>query len=205
MANRVRRQAAATRREEILQTAVAEIERRGFESTRVADVAGVLGISPALVFYHFTTKDRLVAEAFEYAAERDLGRLERALRSSSSAPDRLRAVLKLYSPTGSSSPGWTLWIDAWGAALRVPELRDVSRRVDLHWKEAVAKVIADGVASGDFRCADPQVAAWRITALLDGLAIQVTVHHGVLTKRQMEAWVREQAERELGLADGALV
>lgn len=205
MANRVRRLAAATRREEILQTAVAEIERRGFESTRVADIAGVLGISPALVFYHFTTKDRLVAEAFEYAAERDLGRLERALRTGRSAPDRLRAVLKLYSPTGSSSPGWTLWIDAWGAALRVPELRDVSRRVDLHWKEAVARVIADGVDSGDFRCADPHVAAWRITALLDGLAIQVRVHYGVLTKRQMEAWVREQAERELGLADGALV
>ena len=65
MANRVRRQNAAVRKEEILRTAVEEIARRGFASTRVADVAAVLGISPALVFYHFASKDRLLAAAFE--------------------------------------------------------------------------------------------------------------------------------------------
>jgi AcrR family transcriptional regulator len=201
---RVRRQDPATRREEILQTAVAEIERRGFQNTRVADVAGVLGVSPALVFYHFTNKERLVAAAFEYAAERDLGRLDRAVNSGRSARERLGAVLKLYSPTGSSSPGWTLWIEAWAAALRTPELRAVSRRLDLRWKDAVEAVIVDGVASGEFSCADPHAAAWRITALLDGLAVQVTVHKGLLTRTQMAQWVRDQAVRELSLAPGAL-
>lgn len=204
MANRVRRQDAATRRDEILQAAITEIERRGFENARVADVADVLGISPALVFYHFASKGRLLADAFEYAAERDLGRLEQALRSGRSAGQRLRAVLDLYSPSGSSSPGWTLWIDAWAAALRTAELRSVSRRLDLKWKEAVESVIVDGVATGEFRCFDPHGAAWRITALLDGLAIQVTVHRGVLTRTQMESWVRGQAERELDLDPGAL-
>jgi AcrR family transcriptional regulator len=204
VATRVRRRNAAVRREEILRTAVAEIERRGFASTRVADVAGVLGVSPALVFYHFANKDRLLAAAFEYAADRDLRRLAKARENGGSAQERLRAVLKLYSPTGSSSPGWRLWIDAWGAALREPELRAVSRRLDLLWKDAVAAVIADGVQSGEFRCGDPHAAAWRITALLDGLAIQVTVHRGVLTRKQMDSWVRRQAEHELGLLEGAL-
>ncbi len=200
----MRRQHAAARREEILRTAVAEIERRGFASTRVADVAGVLGVSPALVFYHFTNKDRLLAAAFEYAAERDLLRLAKARETGRAALERLRAVLRLYSPTGPSSPGWRLWIDAWGAALRVPELRAVSRRLDLLWKDAVAAVIDDGVQSSEFRCSDPHAAAWRITALLDGLAIQVTVHRGVLTRKQMDSWVRRHAEHELGLAEGAL-
>lgn len=204
MATRVRRQSAAVRREEILRTAVDEIERRGFANTRVADVAEVLGVSPALVFYHFASKDRLLAAAFEYAAERDLRRLAKARQRGTSALERLRAVLRLYSPTGSSSPSWQLWIDAWGAALRQPELRAVSRRLDLLWKEAVAAVIGDGVDSGEFRCDDPQAAAWRITALLDGLAVQVTVHKGVLTRKQMDSWARRQAEHELGLPDGAL-
>lgn len=204
MANRVRRQNAAVRKEEILRTAVEEIARRGFASTRVADVAAVLGISPALVFYHFASKDRLLAAAFEYAAERDLWRLTKAREAGGSALERLRAVLRLYSPTGSSSPSWTLWIDAWGAALREPELRAVSRRLDLFWKESVAAVIVDGVESGEFHCPDPHAAAWRITALLDGLAIQVTVHPGVLSRKEMDSWVRRQAERELGLTDGAL-
>ena len=63
------------RREEILAATVAEVQRGGLAQTRVADVASALGISPALVFYHFETKDRLLAEAFAYAAERDLVRL----------------------------------------------------------------------------------------------------------------------------------
>jgi AcrR family transcriptional regulator len=183
---------------------VTEVQKAGFAHTRVADVASALGISPALVFYHFETKDRLLAEAFAYAAERDLVRLDKVVAAPGSATDRLRAVLRLYSPVGSTPAGWPLWVDAWAAALRSPELRRVSKRLDLRWKDAVAGIIVDGAAAGEFTCSDADAAAWRITALIDGLAIQVTVHRGVLTRAEMAAWVAEQTERELGLAPGAL-
>ena len=98
-------------------------------------------------------------------------------------------MLRLYSPSGSTPPGWTLWVDAWAAALRNAELRTVSRQLDLRWKESVAAIIEDGQRSGEFTCPDPHGAAWRITALIDGLAIQVTVHRGVLTRTQMHGWV----------------
>jgi AcrR family transcriptional regulator len=200
----VARRNVEVRREEILAATVAEVQRSGLAQTRVADVASVLGISPALVFYHFETKDRLLAEAFAYAAARDLVALDKAVGRSGTAAQRLRAVLKLYSPAGSSPPGWTLWVDAWAAAMRSPELRKVSRRLDLRWKDAVAGIIEDGVRDGEFSCPDPHRAAWRITALIDGLAIQVTVHRGVLSRGQMAQWVAGLAERELGLAEGSL-
>ena len=198
------RRSVQLRREEILAATVAEVQRSGLAHTRVADVASALGISPALVFYHFQTKDRLLAEAFGFAAARDLVQLDKAVAGAGSAAQRLRAVLRLYSPAGSSPPGWTLWVDAWAAAMRSPELRKVSRRLDLRWKDAVVAIIEDGVRDGEFSCPDPHRAAWRITALIDGLAIQVTVHRGVLSRGQMALWVTGQAERELGLTDGAL-
>jgi AcrR family transcriptional regulator len=201
----VARRNVEVRREEILAATVAEIQRGGLAQTRVADVASALGISPALVFYHFETKDRLLADAFAYAAERDLVRLDKAVAGPGTAVQRLRAVLKLYSPVGSTPPGWTLWVDAWAAAIRSPELRKVSRLLDLRWKDSVAGIIEDGVRDGEFSCPDPHRAAWLITALIDGLAIQVTVHRGVLTRGQMAQWVSAQAEHELGLADGSLV
>jgi len=200
----VARRSVEVRREEILAATVVEVQRSGLAATRVADVASALGISPALVFYHFETKDRLLAEAFAYAAERDLVRLDKAVHAKGTATERLRAVLRLYSPSGSTPPGWTLWVDAWAAALRNPELRTVSRRLDLRWKEAVATIIEDGRGSGEFSCPDPHGAAWRITALIDGLAIQVTVHRGVLTRSQMHGCVSEHAENELGLPTGTL-
>ena len=121
----------------------------------MADVASALGISPALVFYHFETKDRLLAEAFAYAAERDLVRLDKVVGGKGTATQRLRAVLRLYSPSGSTPPGWTLWVDAWAAALRNTELRTVSRQLDLRWKEAVAAIIEDGRGSGEFTLPGP--------------------------------------------------
>src|SRR5262249_12605616 len=79
MAGRARR-SVEVRREEILSTTVELLDRLGLAQTRVADVAVALDVSPALVFYHFGTKDDLVAEAFAHAVERDLHRLEKAAR-----------------------------------------------------------------------------------------------------------------------------
>jgi AcrR family transcriptional regulator len=186
------------RREEILQATCDQVAQRGFANTRAADVATALGVSTALIFYHFDSKERLLSEALAFAAERDLARLDAAASGPGTAQKRLARILRLYAPVGSS-PGWTLWIDAWAAALRNRELAAVSRRLDVRWKETVAAVIAEGVAAGEVVCADPSGAAWRITALLDGLAIQTTVHPGVLTRRQMNAWVQAAADAELGI------
>jgi AcrR family transcriptional regulator len=188
------------RREEILRATVAQIAERGVAAIRVADVATALGVSTALVFYHFRSKDRLVAEAFAYAARRDLDRLAQVAGSGGSARQRLLRALRLYHPSGSAAPGWRLWIDGWSAALREPELRRVCRRLDLRWRDTIAGLIAEGVAAGEFDCPDPEAAAWRITALIDGLSVQTTVHRGVLTRRQAEAWAYDQAARELGVA-----
>lgn len=192
------RRKVEVRRDEILRATCDEVGKRGFANTRAADVAASLGISTGLIFYHFESKDALLSAAFGYAAERDLERLDAAARGRGSARRRLSRILTMYGPEGIGA-GWALWIDAWAAALRSPEMADVSRRLDVRWKDTVAEVIAQGVASGEMVCADPSGAAWRITAMLDGLAVQTTVHHGLLSKRQINAWVRASAAAELGI------
>jgi AcrR family transcriptional regulator len=199
----VARRKVAVRREEILRATCDEVAKRGFASTRAADVAAALGISTGLVFYHFESKDALLSAAFAYAAERDLARLDRAAGGRGSARRRLARILTMYGREGEGT-GWALWIDAWAAALRSPEMADVSRRLDVRWKDTVAEVIAQGVASGELTCADPSGAAWRITAMIDGLAVQATVHDGLLSPRRINAWVRAAAAAELGLQPGDL-
>jgi AcrR family transcriptional regulator len=200
----VARQAVEVRREEILRAAVEQIAARGFANTRVADVAAAMGVSTALLFYHFESKDRLLSEAFEYAAERDLARLGRLASATTPAVQRLSRILSLYGPGTTADQGWPLWIEAWAAALRVPELQATSRRLDVRWKDTVAAVIRDGVEAGEFRCDDPAAAAWRVTALLDGLAIQTTVHRGLLSRRTVTRWARAAAAAELGIPVDAL-
>ncbi|MFI9048847.1 TetR/AcrR family transcriptional regulator [Streptomyces sp. NPDC053427] len=195
------RLSVAERREELLRAAVGQIERRGVVALRVADVAAELQVSNALVLYHFATKEKLVAAAFQYAAEADLAHLRSLLDRRGSALRRLRAALRWYSPTGQAK-GWRLWIEGWAASLREPALREVAQDLDRQWKTALAEVLAQGTAAGEFRCADPKGAAWRLTALLDGFAVQTITYEGGLPRRTMQRWVDEALTRELGLGAG---
>lgn len=196
------RRKVEVRREEILAATEAEVTRRGFARTRVADVAGALGVSSALVFYHFGSKEKLFAEALHHAVNRDLERLETAVAKSASPVDAVRRILSLWSPQGESA-GWTIWVDAWAESMREPEMRAMSRQLDLRWKEALAEQIRRGNDDGAFRCSDPDDAAWRLSALIDGLAVQVMVHRN-LTKKQMRELVRRAAADELGVSTDVL-
>ncbi|WP_432148633.1 TetR/AcrR family transcriptional regulator [Streptomyces sp. bgisy029] len=193
----------AERREELLKATVEQIEIRGASSVRIADVASALGVSNALVLYHFATKEKLVAAAFAYAAEADLAQLRKLLARRTSAVRRLRAAVRWYAPTGQAK-GWRLWIEGWAASLREPALREVAGDLDRRWKAELAEVIAEGAAAGEFRCADPESAAWRLTALLDGLAVQMTSYAGPLSRATMLRWTDEALARELGIDRAAL-
>jgi AcrR family transcriptional regulator len=186
------------RREEMLRAAVEQIEARGVSAVRIADVASALSVSNALVLYHFSTKEKLVAAAFTYAAEGDLAQLRKLLGRRTSAVRRLRAAVRWYAPTGQAK-GWKLWIEGWAASLREPALREVARDLDQRWKAALAEVIAEGAEAGEFRCEDPVSAAWRLTALLDGLAVQMTSYAGSLSRAAMLEWTDDALARELGI------
>ena len=195
MTRRARR-SVDVRRDEILTATVDLVDRLGLAAVRVGDVAAELGISASLVFYHFGTKDDLVAEAFAHAVERDLGRIDKAL-----APDdpveQLRRLIRLYGPTGQAV-GWRVWIDAWALAQRETHIRKVLRRLDDRWQASLRQVVEDGVAAGTFTCADPDGSVRRVSALLDGLSVATLVYKTV-TRAQLREWMAGHLAHELGL------
>ncbi|MEG3630218.1 TetR/AcrR family transcriptional regulator [Streptomyces poriticola] len=184
------------RREELLSAAVEQIAARGVAAVRISDVASALGVSNALVLYHFSTKEKLVAAAFGHAAQDDLAHLRKLLGRRTSALRRLRAAVRWYAPTGQAK-GWRLWIESWAAAQREPALREVARDLDAQWKAALTEVITEGVAAGEFPCPDPAGSALRLTALLDGLAVQLTAYGGTVSRARAQSWVDEALAREL--------
>ncbi|MFE6101937.1 TetR/AcrR family transcriptional regulator [Streptomyces laurentii] len=189
----------AERRQELLRATVLQIGARGVTAVRIADVAAELGVSNALVLYHFATKEQLVTAAFAYAAEEDLARLRTLLGRRTTAVRRLRSAVRWYAPTGRAE-GWRLWIEGWAAGPREPALREVAGALDRAWKDELAAVIAQGVDAGEFECPDPVAAVWRLTAFLDGLAVQMTAYPGALPRTTMLTWADAALARELGLA-----
>jgi AcrR family transcriptional regulator len=197
------RRSVEVRREEILIATTDLLDRVGLAAIRVSDVAAALGVSPSLVFYHFGTKDALVADAFAHAVDRDLRRLDVATGKGSDPVDRLRRVLRLYGPTGPAT-GWRLWIDAWALAQREPVIARVLRRLDQRWCAVLLEVVEDGVQQGAFRCADPATSVTRVSALLDGLSVASLVYRTV-SRSQLRRWVAGAVAAELGLDSGDLL
>ena len=197
------RMSAEHRREAIVDAALAVARRKGLAGTTVRDVAAEMGTSSGLIHHYFDSMDEVLAAAFERVAGVDLLETEAMLAGASDARTVLAEFLRSYGRVGDDW-AFQLWLDAWAEAARRPVLRTVSARLNLAWAALLERTIRNGVADGDFRCADPRGAAWRILSVVDGLALQVVAHRTTVDRAEMLTWATRAAERELGLPEGAL-
>jgi AcrR family transcriptional regulator len=186
------------RRQQILDATRRVTLQRGLHDVRIADVAAELDVSTGLIHYHFDTRDELLEAMLRESAAEEVAALRRALVTLDSPEARLDRLIEEYLPSARRDHSWMLWIDVWGEALRDPNIRRISEDLDGAWVEVLTEVIADGVTAGAFKCPDPVESAWRLSALLDGLGLQVVLHQGTMTRAQMRNHVRRAAALELG-------
>jgi AcrR family transcriptional regulator len=192
------RVAPAVRRQQILEAAHAVTLAKGLHDLRVSDVADELDVSHGLIHYHYPTKDELIEAMLDEMAEREIAGVRRAVERLATPEERLARAIDMYLPSSRRDSSWLLWVDVWGEALRDANLRRISEELDHAWVVLVAEIIAGGVAAGAFACDDPVATAWRLCALLDGLGLQVVLHHGTMTRAQMHKHVHRAAALELG-------
>ena len=177
------------------------IAERGIASTRIADVAERAGTSPAAVLYWFGSKDELLAEALTVDEERFYVEMRKRMDLLERPRDRLRFMIE----ASAEEYDWTLWIELWARALRDPASRQARQRLDYRWRDEIAAVIRAGQAAGEFGEGDADEMALLLSALLDGLAVQATLHDPDVTRERMLRCALEMAESlldcELGAAD----
>jgi AcrR family transcriptional regulator len=195
----VKKPTVAERRNEILETTCEVVIERGFAGTRIADVAKRLDVSSSLIHYHFDSKEQLLAEAFAHYANKDVAEMAGEIENAPTALGKLERVIQNYVPEGSDDVEWMLWIDGWGEALRNPMMKKISQQLDEQSAELLARIIRIGVESGEFTCPDPVAAAMRLTALVDGLAVQFAAHDGMMNRDQLIDHVRFAAGAEIGV------
>lgn len=200
----VKKPTVEERRAEILEVTCEVVIERGFAATRIADVAKRLGVSSSLIHYHFDSKEQLLAEAFAHYARKDLAEMMAEVEDAPTSVAQLDRAVSNYVPEGSNDMEWMLWIDGWGEALRNPMMRKISQELDEQSAELLERVIRKGVDRAEFVCADPAAAAMRITALIDGLAVQFAAHNGMMTREHLLEHVRTIAAWEVGLEPDSL-
>jgi len=148
--NEAQRQA---QRERILTAAEALLVTHGVERSRLRDVAEAAGVSIGTVQHYFETRDRLIAELFDWSAERRLRAWVEAVPADGDPWSRVVALLYASLPEPAL---WRsrIWIE-FCAMARDDELRAKLDRFYDAWRPPFRQVIEEGTAAGAFDPAAP--------------------------------------------------
>jgi AcrR family transcriptional regulator len=168
---------ADQRRDQMLRAAVEVIVERGYSESRIADVAERAGTSPALVIYYFKTKDQLLTEAIRFAEDLWYEDGTERMAEIPTAAGRLEEIVAMSClPEEDETPdSWVLWLDLWAQALRHPEVGSVRQKFDERWRQLIYSLVVQGQEAGEFGPVDPADFALMLSALMDGLAIQIAL------------------------------
>ena len=172
------------KRERILDAAVRVFARKGFHATRVSEVAKAAGVADGTIYLYFESKDQLLVSLFEHRVERLLAYLETELPRAPSASHRLQRIIELQ--LGLLEGERDL------AEVVTVIFRQSAKLMREHgapkfnaYLDAIARVIAEGQASGELRDdVTPHVAARAVFGALDGItmtwALGKAEHGGLL-------------------------
>jgi AcrR family transcriptional regulator len=188
----------AARRAQVLRAARACIVALGYERVTVRDVAATAGVSTGTVVHYFGDKES-VLEAALLDKVQDTGiALRAALQGARTAHERLERLVEASLPASEEvRDEWRLWLTFWGEATRNERLRAVSERQHRRWTRFLARIIAEGIAAGEFAPVDTSVVATQLAALIDGLAVQATLQNPGLDAARMRRHCLDALERLL--------
>ncbi len=170
-ANAPRGRRGGDKRDRILQAAVKVFARSGFHATRVSEVAKAAGVADGTIYLYFKSKEELLVSLFEDRVEKLLAFMRDDLPKTPSAPVRLRAVIdmQLGLLEGERELAEVITI-----ILRQSTrlMKEFAAPRFVAYLDAIAKIVIEGQAAGDFRKdVSPHVAARAIFGALDGITL----------------------------------
>ncbi len=156
------------RRLRILAAAAQCFAKSGFARTRVEEVAAAAGVSRALVYNHFGTKEELARQVRDHMLDEWTQAVDRALDESASAADALAAWLRV-NLADDRRPLLTALVAADAAPVLVDWDAAAAGAME-EWRAKLEALVRRGIARGEFRAdLDAPAAAEVLRAMQVGM------------------------------------
>jgi TetR/AcrR family transcriptional regulator, fatty acid metabolism regulator protein len=157
--------AADAKRAQILAAAVRVFAGRGYDATRVGDIAKEAGVAYGLVYHYFGSKEAVLEAVFREAWGRLLAAVGVAEDTGKDAAEQLSLVVKIVLRVWRDDPDLVKLL-----------VREITRNPHIHDEldeigqafASLQRIVERGQADGSFRRdVDPQVAAWMLYGALE--------------------------------------
>jgi TetR/AcrR family transcriptional regulator, transcriptional repressor of bet genes len=190
-----RRATPAVRREALIEATLRCLKKYGHDGVSVRRISAAAGVSIGLINHHFPSKASLVAETYETLALS----LQDSIRSQTehdagSARARLSDFFRAsFAPELLDPQLFNVWVVFWSMVAHSREIRAVHDRTYGMYRSILEKLLGELVKSGEAPALKLRSAAIALSALLDGLWVELSLSADTFKPREAiaicEDWV----------------
>jgi transcriptional repressor BetI len=189
------RESPAVRREALVEATLQSLKQFGHEGTSIRRISATAGVSIGLINHHFQSKSELIAAAYETLAVALHESTRTQAQDAAATPrERLSAFFRAsFAPEILDPAVFSIWLVFWSMVMHSPEMRLVHDRTYRQYRATLESLLAELAAAGEAPSFQLRGAAIALTALLDGLWVELSLSPGNFTARDAiglcEDWV----------------
>jgi AcrR family transcriptional regulator len=172
-----RRATPALRREALVEATLRCLKEYGHDGVSVRRISAEAGVSIGLINHHFPSKSGLIAETYETLALSLQDSLRaRAENRTASPRTRLSDFFRAsFAPKLLDPQLFNVWVVFWSMVEHSPEIRAVHDRTYGKYRSILETLLGELVESGAAPKLKLRSAAIALSALLDGLWVELSL------------------------------
>ena len=189
-------------RQEIIRKAAPIFNQKGYDGAALSDLMRATGLEKGGIYRHFSSKEELAAEAFDYAWKETLQARIHDLDSVADSVDRLKQLLANFVERRGIIPGGCPLLNT---AIDTDDgnsvLRERARSALRGWRDYIVSIIRDGIKAGEIRPkTDAKKLAIVMISSLEGAVMAYRLERDDEQLRAVRAHLENYLEREVRAA-----
>jgi TetR/AcrR family transcriptional regulator, transcriptional repressor for nem operon len=186
-------------RQEIIRKAAPIFNQRGYDGAALSDLMRATGLEKGGIYRHFSSKEALAAEAFDYAWRETLGARIHDLDNISNSVDRLKQLVANFVARRGIIPGGCPLLNT---AIDTDDgnsvLRGRARKALRGWRKYLVSMISAGIKAREIRRrVDAKKLATLIISSLEGAVMVYRLERNEEALRVVQAHIDNYLETQV--------
>jgi TetR/AcrR family transcriptional regulator, transcriptional repressor of bet genes len=174
------------RRQQLIEATIHSVAEHGLAETTIATVAREAGLSQGIINLHFKTKERLLTETLRYLSDEYRNACREVAEKAGDSPvEGLLAMVDLdFRRNICTREKLAVWFAFWGERRFRPTYRRICAARDKSYDDMVRIMCERLCEHGDYPDVEPVLVADGLSALTDGLWLDLLVRPDTMTREQ---------------------
>jgi AcrR family transcriptional regulator len=162
----------AARRQAILEAAIGVFAQHGFDAATTDDIARSAGLSKGGLYWHFKSKDDILAAILMQLFDQELGALQQLIVAEGTVAPRLRQLVAHgVAAVQQLEALLPVMLEFYALAARKSDVRQFLQQYYQRYHRLLAELFQQGFARGEFHRGTAEAAALTLIAQLEGVGL----------------------------------